>query len=48
MAQQKIGGQARAMVVTNGVQRAIQYYHHIKDHLGTAGESVARDRGVLR
>ena len=37
MAQQKIGGQARAMVVTNGVQRAIQYYHHIKDRLEQRG-----------
>ena len=37
MAQQKIGGQARAMVVTNGVQRAIQYYHYIKDHLEQRG-----------
>ena len=37
MAQLKIGGQARAMVVTNGVQRAIQYFHHIKDHLEQRG-----------
>ena len=29
----KIGGQARAMVVTNGVQRAISYYHAIRDYL---------------
>lgn len=29
----KIGGQARAMVVTSGIQRAIQYYHAIKDYL---------------
>ena len=27
LAQGKIGGQARAMVVTNGVERAIQYFH---------------------
>jgi type I restriction enzyme R subunit len=30
----KIGGQARAMVVTSGIQRAIQYYFAIRDYLG--------------
>ncbi|MFC2037517.1 type I restriction endonuclease subunit R, partial [Chloroflexota bacterium] len=29
----KIGGQARAMVVTSGIQRAIQYYFAIRDYL---------------
>jgi type I restriction enzyme R subunit len=29
----KIGGQARAMVVTSGIERAIQYYHAISDYL---------------
>ena len=29
----KIGGQARAMVVTSGIERAIQYYHAIKNYL---------------
>ena len=29
----KIGGQARAMVVTNGVERAIQYFHAIRHYL---------------
>lgn len=29
----KIGGQARAMVVTSGIQRAIQYFHAISDYL---------------
>ena len=29
----KIGGQARAMVVTNGVERAIQYFQAIRDYL---------------
>jgi type I restriction enzyme R subunit len=29
----KIGGQARAMVVTNGIGRAIQYYHATRDYL---------------
>jgi len=33
LARQKIGGQARAMVVTSGVERAIQYYHAIRDYL---------------
>jgi len=30
----KIGGQARAMVVTGGIARAIQYYHAIQDYFG--------------
>lgn len=29
----KIGGQARAMVVTSGIQRAIQYFHAMQDYL---------------
>jgi type I restriction enzyme R subunit len=29
----KIGGQARAMVVTSGVERAIQYFHAIREYL---------------
>ena len=33
LAQGKVGGQARAMVVTNGVERAVQYYHAIRDYL---------------
>ena len=33
VAQNKIGGAARAMVVTNGIERAIQYYHAIRDYL---------------
>ena len=33
LAKNKIGGQARAMVVTNGIERAIQYYHAIRDYL---------------
>ena len=33
LAQQKIGGQARAMVVTSGIERAIQYYHAISSYL---------------
>jgi type I restriction enzyme R subunit len=33
VARNKIGGQARAMVVTNGIERAIQYFHAIRDYL---------------
>src|SRR5450756_2036808 len=33
LAKQKIGGQARAMVVTSGIERAIQYYHAFSDYL---------------
>ena len=29
----KVGGQARAMVVTSGIERAVQYYHAIRDYL---------------
>jgi len=29
----KIGGQARAMVVTSGIVRAIQYFHAVRDYL---------------
>ncbi len=30
---QKVGGQARAMVVTSGIPRAVQYYHAIREYL---------------
>ncbi len=33
IAQHRIGGRARAMVVTNGIERAIQYFHAIRDYL---------------
>ena len=33
LAASKIGGQARAMVVTNGIERAIQYFHAFKAYL---------------
>jgi type I restriction enzyme R subunit len=33
MATGKIGGQARAMVICNGIERAIQYFHAIRDYL---------------
>ena len=34
LALNKIGGEARAMVVTSGIERAIRYYHAIRDYLG--------------
>ena len=34
LAANKIGGHARAMVVTSGIERAIQYFHAVKDYLG--------------
>ena len=33
IAKNRIGGEARAMVVTNGVERAIRYFHAIRDYL---------------
>ncbi|MCX6382171.1 MAG: type I restriction endonuclease subunit R [Armatimonadetes bacterium] len=33
LAKQKIGGQARAMVVTSGIPRAIEYYHAFTEYL---------------
>jgi type I restriction enzyme R subunit len=32
----KIGGQARAMVVTSGIERAVQYFHAMKAYLWSA------------
>jgi type I restriction enzyme R subunit len=33
LALNKIGGEARAMVVTSGIERAVQYFHAIRDYL---------------
>ena len=33
LAKNKVGGAARAMVVTGGIERAIQYFHAIRDYL---------------
>ena len=44
LAQNKIGGQARAMVVTNGVERALQYFHAIGDYLK---ERKSRHRAIV-
>jgi type I restriction enzyme R subunit len=40
----KIGGEARAMVVTSGVERAIQYFHAIRDYLT---ERKSRYRAIV-
>ncbi|MBN2146665.1 MAG: type I restriction endonuclease subunit R [Anaerolineales bacterium] len=37
LARQKIGGQARAMVVTGGIALAIQYFYAIRDYLKKRG-----------
>ena len=42
--QGRIGGEARAMVVTNGVERAIQYFHAIGDYLK---ERKSRYRAIV-
>ena len=44
LAQSKIGGAARAMVVTNGIARAIQYFHAIRDYLK---ERKSRYRAIV-
>ena len=44
LAQHKIGGQARAMVVTNGIERAIQYFHALRDYLR---ERKSRYRAIV-
>ena len=43
----KIGGQARAMVVTSSVRRAISYYHAIRDYLAEREEPVSGHRRIL-
>ena len=45
--QGKIGGQARAMVVTDGIQRAISYYHAIQGLSRGAGQSSQGHRRLL-
>ena len=44
LAQNKIGGQARSMVVTNGIELAIQYYRAIDDYLK---ERKSRYRAIV-
>ena len=40
----KISGQARAMIVTSGIERAIQYYHAIRDYMA---ERKSRYRAIV-
>ena len=44
LALNKIGGEARAMVVTSGIERAIQYFHAIRDYLG---ECKSRHKAIV-
>jgi type I restriction enzyme R subunit len=44
LALNKIGGEARAMVVTSGIERAIQYYHAIRDYLA---ERKSRHQAIV-
>jgi len=44
LALKKIGGEARAMVVTSGIERAIQYYHAFRDYLV---ERKSRHRAIV-
>ena len=44
LALNKIGGQARAMVVTSGIERALQYHHAIADYLA---ERKSPYRGIV-
>ena len=44
----KIGGQARAMVVTSGIERAIQYFHAIRDYLAERKSPLQGHRRLLR
>ncbi len=44
LALNKIGGEARAMVVTSGIERAIQYYHAFRDYLA---ERKSRHRAIV-
>jgi type I restriction enzyme, R subunit len=44
LALNKIGGEARAMVVTSGIERAIQYFHAIRDYLN---ERKSRYRAIV-
>ncbi|MCC6380611.1 MAG: type I restriction endonuclease subunit R, partial [Burkholderiales bacterium] len=44
LALNKIGGEARAMVVTSGIERAIQYFHAIRDYLA---ERKSRHQAIV-
>jgi type I restriction enzyme R subunit len=42
LAAEKIGGQARAMVITSGIERAIQYFHAFQAYLRSARARTRR------
>ena len=44
----KIGGQARAMVITSGILRAMQYFHAFQDYLKEIQSPYQGDCGFLR
>ncbi|MCB0164029.1 MAG: type I restriction endonuclease subunit R [Anaerolineae bacterium] len=44
IAKRKVGGQARAMIVTSGIQRAIAYYHAVEAYLR---ERKSRYRAIV-
>ena len=47
LALNKIGGQARAMVVTSGIERAIQYFHAFRDYLGERKSPLSGHRRLF-
>ncbi|MGH8190293.1 MAG: hypothetical protein ACREP2_02480, partial [Rhodanobacteraceae bacterium] len=47
IARNKIGGEARAMVVATGIERAIQYFHAFREYLTERKSPVSGDRGLL-
>ena len=48
VAGQRIGGQARAMVVTSSIRRAVSYYSAIRDYLVERKSPYQGHRGVFR
>ena len=47
MGHRKIGGQARAMVITSGIMRAIEYFHAINTYLNEKKIPMQNYRGVF-
>jgi type I restriction enzyme R subunit len=47
LAQNKIGGKARAMVVTNGIERAIQYFTCLRAPIWPSARAPTSHRGLL-
>ena len=48
LAKRRIGGEARAMVVTSGIERAIQYFHAFRDYFKESNSPYKGHRRVLR